>query len=338
MNRFITVVVILALVSSCSSTGPSQTIRDELIVINTLTGGIHEAVSLNLGGACDLKVSSEGDFLYLLRSTSSHHLLRKMNLDNMSIVNELAINGNDVCKASFDVTDNDFLLLVSYYDEQGIFYKINTTDMSIVDSLSFSDYLEFGISARPNTNLAYISWYDSPILVLDWEQMLFTDTLSIPHYKNTVYFSDSGDEMYLQTECCLFAYDPDTGEQLRSQVFDDLINRVEVPRGSNSMFISSMTMPAPYQFRVYEVDRASFSIINSRQLTTSASGLRYAESVSRLFLYPNSTGDIRVYDMPGFNQAGVVDVENYVVSMVMSPISDRLFCHIYSNYDQDIGF
>lgn len=335
MKRFLAVVV-LAIISSCNSTSPSETIRDDLIVINTVTGGIHEAVSLNLGGACELKVSSVGDFLYLLHSTSSHASLCKMNIDNMCIEKELVIYGSDIINTSFDVTDNDYLLLISTCEEQWKFYKITTSDMSIVDSLSFNDYGELGICARPNTDLAYISWFNSSILILDWEQMLFTDTLSIPHFTNTVYFSDSGDEMYLRSECCLFAYDPDTGEQLRSQVFDDLINRVEVPRGSNSMFISSMTMPAPYQFRVYEVDRGSFSVIASRKVTICPSGVRYAESVSRLFLYPNYAGDITVYDMPGFNQAGVVDVDDYVVSMVMSPTSDRLFCHIYSYRNLDI--
>lgn len=335
MKKFLAVVV-LAILSSCDSTSPSETIRDEMIVINTVTGAVHEAVCLNIGGVCEMKVSYEGDYLYFLHTTSNHASLHKINLDNMSIENELVIHGSDIINTSFDVTANDYLLLISTCEEQWKFFKITTSDMSIVDSLSFDDYAELGIFARPNTDLAYITGFDTSIFILDWEQMLFTDTLSIPHFTNEVYFSDSGDEMYLRSEGCLYAYAPDTGEQRRSQVFDDLINGVEVPRGSNSIFISSMTMPAPYQFRVYEIDRSSFTAIGSRKVTISPTGICYAESVPRLFLYPNHSDDIAVYDMPGFNHAGVVDVDDYVVSMVMSPTSDRLFCHIYSDFNRDI--
>ena len=166
--------------------------------------------------------------------------------------------------------------------------------------------------------------------------MTFTDTLNIP-FDSGIYFSDIGDEMYLSSVGCLYAYDPDTGEQLRSQFFPGIITRMEFPYGSNSIFILWCTISGDDpDFTLAELDRSTFSTLETLENSPNPTFIRYTDFLSRLFLYPSADNGISVLEMPGFQPSGEFDIDEYVRSMILSPDQSRLYCLVYYNSNEDV--
>lgn len=167
--------------------------------------------------------------------------------------------------------------------------------------------------------------------------MVLTDALDI--FSNSILlFSDSGDEMYLYLEGYIYAHDPDTGEQIRTQVFPNgVITRMEVPTGTSSIFILWCNMSGiDPDFKLIQLDRSTFAMIETLENSSNPTFIRYAESLSRLFLYPTEDNDISVVEIPGFQPAGEIDIDEYVKEMAISPSHDRLYCMVYYNSDLDV--
>ena len=208
--------------------------------------------------------------------------------------------------------------------------------MAIADTLALNSFVFNIIGTRPGTDLLYMPYDNDEIHILNTSQMTFTDTLNI-NFGSEIHFSESGDEMYLFSGGSLNAYDPDTGQSIRGHIFPGVINYMEAPCGSSSMFILWCTLSGTQSdLTLVELDRSTFAIKETSELSYNPWIIGYSESLHRLFLYPTQDHNILVLDLPGFQTAGEVDVDEYVVEMELSPVSDRLCCFIYYNSNPDV--
>ncbi len=325
--KTIFIIAMFILMSGCGdSTGPFPILRHQLVVIDAATGGISETVNLEFYPDCESKISSDGDYIYITGTN-----LIKLNLNSMIVESELSMFSGSMAAA--DLSENDSLLFV--LNSNAILHKITTVDMAIADTLAVDSFIFHSIETRPGTDLLYMATGNDEIHILNTAQMIFTDTLNISfeNYISDILFSDSGDEMYLFSGCSIYAYDPDTGDVIRSHTFPGSITLMEAPVGSSSLFIFRGNMS---ESQIVELDRSTFTIIETSELSNNPSMIRYSESLRRLFLYPTQDHNILVLDMPGFQPAGEVDVDDYVVEMVLSPTADRLCCFIYYNSNPDV--
>ncbi len=327
--KTIFIIAMFILMSGCGdSTGPSPILRNQLVVIDTATGSICETVNLEFGTDCEAEISSDGNFIYFTGAN-----LIKLNLNSMIVESELSMFSG--CMAAADLSENDSLLF-ALDTSAGMLYKITTADMAIADTLALNSFIYHIIGTRPGTDLLYMATGNEQIHILNTAQMTFKDTLNIS-FDSEIHFSDSGDEMYLFSCGSLNAYDPDTGQRIREHFFPGVINLMEVPCGSSSMFILWCTLSGTqYDLTLVELDRSTFTIEETSELSYNPWMIRYSESLRRLFLYPTQDHNILVLDMPGFQPAGEVDVDDYVVEMVLSPTADRLYCFIYYNSNPDV--
>ncbi len=330
MKTVVVIAVLLLLLGCDDSTGPSQIVRDQLVVIDAVTGSISETVDLAIGPNRIAEISSYGDFLYII----SHCLIKKINLSSMTVEREMRLYVSGTPMPFSAISENDSLLFVSTSSLSPTLYKITTSDMAIVDSIALS-HSSTGIETRPGTDLLYLAFNLEQLCILDTDQMLFTDTLSLPlSFCTDICFSDSGDEIYLFSESSLSAYDSETGDVIRSHTFPGSIYSLEAPSGGKSIFVIWGTFSSGNT--LVELDRSTFLVKGTLENCYNSTFIRYIESASRLFLCPTQDHNIQVLDMPGFQPAGEIDVEKFVTEMVVSPTSDRLYCLVYYNSHPDV--
>ena len=119
--------IIFLLFSGCGdSTGPSQVLRDQLVVIDTATGSVIETVNLTIGGNCETEISSDGNFLYILRNCH----ISKFDLNGMTIEKELFLPVGGTPLISSAISENDSLLFVVAAGLSPMLYKVTTADMA----------------------------------------------------------------------------------------------------------------------------------------------------------------------------------------------------------------
>lgn len=327
MKKLITIAVFILLSGCGESTGPSDQIRDQLVVIDTATGSVTETVNLTTGGNYRTEISSDGDFLYIIRFDINH--ITKFNLNSMLTEWEGKIPGRDNYLVNSAISANDSLFFVQGGTNK--LYKILTADMVVADTLALPYSSFCYMEARPGSDLLYMSSYEEQLCIFNTTQMVFEDTLNI-FLDSEIFFSDTGDEMYLFSGGELSAYDPDTGEKLRSKWFPGIISSMEIPIGGSNLFILWVTPTGDeFDITLVELDRLTFSTLETLENAPNSGFIRYSEQISRLFLYPSADNGISVLGMPGFQAAGEVDMDEYVRSMILSPDQSKLYCLVYYN-------
>lgn len=156
MKKIITIAVFIMFAGCGDSTGPSQVIRDQLVVINTSTGGITETVNLATSGCYETEFSSDGNFLYII---DRMNLISKLDLNSMVVEREQFMPGNGIFLIHSALSGNDSLLFVLDSNEK--LYKITTSDMTIADTLTLDFYTINNIETRPGTDLLYFTSNDA---------------------------------------------------------------------------------------------------------------------------------------------------------------------------------
>jgi len=335
MNRSVATAVILTFLG-CGTTGPSEYVRDDLIVIDCVSGSIASTHDASIGYfSSDMEISSDGSFLYIL----SPWKVVRFDTAEMTPYAELDLPAQPVMSTSSSaISGNDSLLFVVTFSLNPMVYRITTADMSIADSIPAGSAPAFyRIETRPGTDLLYLVPDGEPLRILDTRLMEFTDTLQV-YSDNGVFFPDSGDEMYICSGASVYACDPDTGELLRSRSFPGEIRLMQAPRGGSSIFIRWSTgYGGSPGHTLVELDRTSFGVLDTQENSCEAELLCFAEQLSRLFIYPDREWEysIMAMDMPGFQPVGEIDIGHDVSTMILSPASDRLFCHVFFDSDPD---
>lgn len=329
MKRSFAAALIMS-VLGCGTTGPSEYVRDALIVIDCASGSIELSQDVEIGDcSSDMEISSDGRYLYILSSWKAV----RFDLADMTMDAVLDLPTQWSYSA---ISGNDSLLFVATVGVNPALYKITTAEMSVADSIHLGHLCNM-IESRPGTDLLYLVSQTEPMVILDTRLMAFTDTLQISS-DGGVSFSDSGGEMYVCSGGTVFACDADNGELLRSRSFPGEISLMQAPRGGGSIFIiwSTGFGFGALGHTLVELDRTSFDVVGQLD-NCCAEMLCFAEQLSRLFIYPDQELDysIMVMDMPGFQPVGEIEIGHDVGTMMVSHAGDRLFCHVFFDSDPD---
>lgn len=329
------------LFSGCNgSTDPSDVYRDQLLVVDAVTGSVDQIIEVETGGDGQVAVSPDGNTMYLCSGTTG---ISVVNLSAGSISAELQIPGNWFYSMELAVNDDgsELYAFCSKSGAQNVFYKITTADMTVVDSLDLGEVIPFQIAPRPGTELAYLpSLYASGagLFVFNTSTMTFADTLLTEFGDiNILTFSDEGDAFYMAAGSELTIYNSETGDAILGKPVTGGVCSVCVPPGTGSIFMFWTELsgfPDP-EVHLLELDRETLVTI-SETSDYYAAMMVYLEKVNRIFLAANQSSTITVADLPGFQPAGEIQVSEYVTGITADPDGNKLYCTVFYNSNPDI--